>query len=195
MRFRALPIVAALASAAALPLSPLSVRAADEDNIQLNDQQVALIRSTCLDIMRLRMVTDRAQCIESLSNTMKSRIFAMLTQKSVMDCTESGYVIGTSKFSFCMLSKRAGYGSAMTSTRGAASGGPGLAGQEAAGDPVSVTAPRDLAGTPLHQREEYACAEIGVDPGEPGFQSCLQDLDLALYLARHPPSGLWNPFG
>lgn len=141
------------------------------------------------------MNLERAQCIYSLTNTMKSRIFNTLTQKSVIDCTELGYAIGTRNFSFCVLSKRATNTANEEASNGVASRGTTSAALEEGGQTGPGQFPRNLSDTSLGQREEYACAEIGIDPGDAGFDACVQDLDLALYLARHPPSTMGNPYG
>jgi hypothetical protein len=134
--------------------------------------------------MRLHSVIEQDQCFNSLSDTMKSRIVASLTEQSVKDCAKLGYAVGTQTFSYCVLSKRANYSSAPD----------GGATTSFAGGGREMPA-RDLSGTSQHEREEYACVAMGIDPGQTAFEFCVQDLDMALYLAHHPPAVGWNPYG
>jgi hypothetical protein len=144
--------------------------------------QTAAIEATCTKVMRLPPGAEFLACVSSLSDSVAALESADYANRSYDACERAGLKRGTPGFSRCVLDHENG-------NRGADS-------------PAAVVGKLDAALiTPAdnnqdsyfasnfnvrHRREQYACAQLGLEPNTGAFTSCVGNLDMEILVVEHP---------
>jgi hypothetical protein len=173
-----------LASLTALPL--LAACAAFQASAtEATPQQTAMLEATCSKVMRLKDWTSEYQgCVSSLSDSLAYRVHQERVGNAYVDCAQNGLKRDTIEFSRCVLDRE----NAGTAT-GGPSGGPAATRDVAYVTPAD-TNPEDYFEASFdtrHRREQYACAQLGLQPESGNFVSCVNKLDTDLFNIEHPP--------
>ena len=113
-------------------------------------------------------------CQESLGNSLSGKLAAEGNARGWSDCRNQHLVPGSADFASCMLERDA---SPAASARATAT-------------PARLVYPRDELQTPKNyydvtnavhwKREQYSCAQLGLEPGSSGFAHCVASLDAAM---------------
>jgi hypothetical protein len=110
-------------------------------------------------------------CVASLSVSLQAKTAALSERRAQDQCRSDGYEAGSPELAVCILSA-VETGAEPLGGQLAAVGHAGVIGQTRASDPA-------LTSTTL-QRVRLACAEIGLDPDEGAFTTCVEGLTRAL---------------
>jgi hypothetical protein len=152
---------------------------------EVTPQQTAMLQATCSKVMRLKdWMSEYEGCVSSLSDSLAYQVHQERIGTAYAGCAQSGLKRDTVEFSRCVLDRE---------NAGMATGGsPG--GSAATHDAAYVTQadtnPEDYFEASFdtrHRREQYACAQIGLQPESGAFVSCVNKLDSDLFNIEHPP--------
>lgn len=148
-------------------------------------RQAALVRATCEGIMRVgHSAVDLAACTQSLSDSLAAREEGYVAVQSDKACAAQGFQPGTAQFATCVLDHKRGFGAARTNA--AADNAPAQLTYDPAKDVGASQGYYDASFDTKRRREEYSCAQLGLDPDSSAFGQCVADLDANLFYADHP---------
>jgi hypothetical protein len=147
-------------------------------------QQAALIQATCRNIMRVgHSGVDLAACTESLSDSLAAREQGYADVQSDRACSGEGLTPGSAQFATCVLDRKRHYQAAPALM--AVNGTPQLT-YDPSKDVDASENYYDASFDTKRRREEYSCAQLGLDPDSGGFGQCVASLDASLFNADHP---------
>lgn len=150
----------------------------------ITPQQTAAIQATCTRIMRLRQgEAEFDGCVSDLSNTVAWEISNARAAHAYGDCAALGLKRKSLEFSRCVLDRE----NAPPAAEPPAS-------QAAAPLNVADVKPADAdpdgyfrAGFALRRRrEQFACAQMGLEPGSTPFVDCVDGLEIDLFNIANP---------
>ncbi|MBN9588053.1 MAG: hypothetical protein J0G99_03505 [Alphaproteobacteria bacterium] len=147
-------------------------------------QQNAFVGATCAKVMRLDPgEAEYEGCVSDLSDVVVAQLQYAREIRAYRTCGESGLKRHTAEFSRCVLKQE-------DDQQAARPNGSGTALQFNVADVKSADDnPRDYytANFDLRRRrEEYACAQTGLEPGSEAFATCANNLDVDLFNIAHP---------
>jgi len=116
-------------------------------------------------------------CLTSLAGSAQSARDAEVVQQSEQQCRAKGLNPGSADLALCVLQTANGHPEPRGSTSVAPSQPPASA---APGSFYFASAQK------IGQREQVACAAVGLSPSQPEFKSCVQDLRATFYAIDHP---------
>ncbi len=155
----------------------------------LTPQQTAMIKATCQTVMHIgyHNAVDLDACMGSLSDSLAAKAQGDISWKSDADCAAQGLARDTPAFSMCVLDRQNGYVARISQTNEAA-GAPPSAPTSLAYDAQkdNSQAYYDSSFDTKRRREQYSCAQLGIDPVSSAFGQCVADLDADLFNADHP---------
>lgn len=145
-------------------------------------KQAAAIETTCDKIMRLPPGAEFSACVSSLSDSAAALASAEYANWAYDACEHAGLKRETPEFSRCVLDRE----NAQKDT-----GNPsGAASKLDAAFIAPVDSNQDsyFASSPSvrHRREQYACAQLGLEPNTGAFTSCVGNLDMEIFVVEHP---------
>lgn len=168
--------------AAVLLLAACAEGQADQS---VTPQQTAAIRATCSRVMRLRQgEAEFDGCVSDLSDTVAWEVRRARTTLAYGYCAASGLTRESPQFARCVLDRE---------------GAQKAAGMPAAGKavPLNVADVKPADTDPdsyysanfdiRHRREQYACAQMGLEPDSGPFVSCVNNIETDLFNIAHPP--------
>ena len=156
------------------------------DTQKITPQQAAVIKATCAKIMRLE--EGEAQfsgCVSSLSNSLAGEIQSDRTAAAYRPCMQTGLMQDSPELSTCVLDHQNAEQASNALVTGPVSH------IDAANVKSVDYDPRSYFSSPFalrRRREQYACAEIALEPASGPFESCVANLDINLFNIDHPPS-------
>jgi hypothetical protein len=163
--------------------------AANNAERALSPQQAALVNATCANIMRVnRSAVDMDACTSSLAESMAGRVQGEIGWQSDRDCSSRGLARGTATYSTCVLDEQRRGTAAMGQRSAGASYGapPATLTYNPANDVDASERYYDASFETKRRREEYSCAQLGLDPKSAAFGQCVADLDASLFQADNP---------
>ena len=145
----------------------------------LSPQQSALIRSTCENIMRVGQTIDLDVCTASLSNSLAAHQRSYAAAQTDRACSSAGLTDGTAAYATCVLDHKRQYANSPTPA--------------AVGDPaIKLTYEPSTSADYYHasfdtkrRREQYSCAQLGLDPDSGELRQCVAALNASLYYSDH----------
>ena len=147
-------------------------------------QQTAAVEATCSKIMRLHpWQQEFAACVSSLSDSMTYQVAADYAANAYRDCAPAGLKRETPDFSRCVLDHENAQRDANGLPAGAATR------LSAAYITPADNSPDDYFATTnvmRHRREQYACAQLGLEPDSAPFATCVTNLDTEIFTTEHP---------
>lgn len=155
---------------------------AAQSRTSLAPQQASLIRATCQNIMRVgRSGVDMAACTESLADSVAARQEGYISVQSDRACSTEGLAPGSAQFATCVLDHKRHAAPALMAANTTS---------QLTYDPSKdVGASEDYYDASFdtkRRREEYSCAQLGLDPDSGAFGQCVAGLDASLFNADHP---------
>jgi len=152
---------------------------AAQTTTSLSPQQSALIRATCENIMRVGNTIDFDVCTASLSDSLAAHQRSTAAAQIERVCSNQGLSPGTAAYATCVLDGKRQYANSPT--------------------PANVVGPaptltyrpstsRDYYHTSFdmkRRREQYSCAQLGLDPDTGELGQCVAALDASLYYSDH----------
>ena len=137
--------------------------------------QLSMIDSTCNEIMGLHRGEYYYQmCQESLGNSLTGKLAAEGTARGWTDCRNEHLAPGSADFAACVLQRQTSPSTSESLTPTAA----------------KLVYPRDelqssksyyRVTNAIHwKREQYSCAQLGLEPGSNAFAQCVASLDASL---------------
>jgi len=145
-------------------------------------QQSAFARATCQSVMHVRTNAELWGCVQSLSDTIAQNAQTARGWASDESCAAEGLKRDTPEFAVCVLQ-----------SHGSAQGAYGAVPTHIVTG--SYPEQRDWLGyysgtfDAVRRREQYACAQLGLDPNFGRFSECVDSLDGAMHAADSPPMG------
>ena len=150
---------------------------------EVTPQQTAAIGATCTKIMRLRPGAEFEACVSSLSDSVGTLVRADYANNAYRSCAQAGLKRETSEFSRCVLDHENSQRDADGLSAGAA------ARLNAAYITPADSNPEDYFEGSFKlrfRREQYACAQLGLEPNTAAFASCASRLDMDIFVVDHP---------
>ena len=150
---------------------------------EVTPQQTAAIQATCTKVMRLRPGAEFEACVSSLSDSVASLVSADYANNAYRDCAQAGLKRETPEFSRCVLDHE------NTQRDGAGLPAGAAAKLNAAYITPADSNPDDYFESSFkmrHRREQYACAQLGLEPDTSAFVSCVGNLDTEIFVVDHP---------
>ena len=151
---------------------------------QITPQQTAAVQATCAKIMRLREgQPEFIACESSLSNSLAYQMVADYAVDAYGDCAKAGLRRETPDFSRCVLDRE-------NAARDAGRVPSVTARLDAAYVTPSDNSPDDYFRTTnamRHRREQYACAQLGLEASSEPMASCVKNLDTQIFESEFPP--------
>lgn len=150
---------------------------------EVTPRQTAAIEATCTKVMRLRPGSEFEACVSSLSDSVASLISADYANNAYHDCAQPGLKRETPEFSRCVLDHENAEKDARSLPAGAA------AKLDAAFIKPADANPEDYFESSFkmrHRREQYACGQLGLEPDTGAFISCVNNLDMEIFVVDHP---------
>ena|SRR5665213_1147526 len=151
---------------------------------EVTPQQTAAIQATCTKVMRLHKGQSEFEaCVSSLSDSVAYQVRADVATVAYRECAQAGLKRDTTEFSRCVLDHENAQRDAGPPPQGAATK------LNAAYVTPADTDPRDYFGTSnalRHRREQYSCAQLGLEPDTSAFQSCVANVDMEIFATEHP---------
>lgn len=161
------PAIAACASAAPVPSLP--------------PEQASLVDATCSQIMRFQKGEwHYSGCSEALTDSLMRKMASRIMVQSYEDCTNAGLKEETPEFATCVLDRRKAHSASEVEKITASQAIPtaSLTLKPFALDRKGR--PKGFFDVPPEQQtamEDYACAQLGLDPGSSPFRQCTAQLD------------------
>jgi hypothetical protein len=150
---------------------------------EVTPQQTAAIEATCTKVMRLRPGSEFEACVSSLSDSVASLVRADYANNAYHACAQTGLKRETPEFSRCVLDRE-------NTQKDAGGLPPGAAAKlNAAYITPADSNPQDYFESSFnmrHRREQYACAQLGLEPDTGAFVSCVGNLDMEIFVVDHP---------
>ena len=146
-------------------------------------QQAAAIEATCTKVMRLRPGSEFEACVSSLSDSVAALVSADYANNAYRACAQTGLKRETSEFSRCVLDRENSQKDAGGLPQGAA------AKLNASLITPADSNPDDYFESSFnmrHRREQYACGQLGLEPDTRAFVSCVNNLDMEIFVVDHP---------
>jgi hypothetical protein len=169
--------------AASIPILA-SCAAFQSDAKEVVPQQTAAIEATCTKVMRLHKWQAQFEaCVSSLSGATASVVKSDCVNNAYRSCAQTGLKRETPEFSRCVLDSENIQRDAGSLPTGAA------AELNAAYITSADSNPEDYLESTFkmrHRREQYACAQLGLEPDTGAFVSCVNNLDMEIFLVDHP---------
>jgi len=134
----------------------------------------------------MRLEKGRAEfeaCVSSLSDSLAYQVSADYANNAYRDCAEAGLKRQSAAFSRCVLDRENAQ-----KDRGALPAG-AAARLDAAFVTAADASPDDYFQSSFkmrNRREEYACAQLGLEPQSGAFLSCVSKLDMDIFTVDHP---------
>src|SRR5579863_7660726 len=151
---------------------------------EVTPQQTAAMEATCTKVMRLHKGQSEFEaCVSSLSDSVVYQVRADVATVAYRECAQAGLKRDTTEFSRCVLDRENAQRDAGQPQQGAASR------LNAAYVTAADSDPRDYFETNnafRHRREQYSCAQLGLEPDTGAFQSCVAKLDMDIFTTEHP---------
>jgi hypothetical protein len=151
----------------------------------ITPKQKAALLATCSKVMRLpewrNDLTDG--CVSSLSDSLQYQLQAAKAAVAYRDCGQNGLKPSSVEFSRCVLDAENGQIASSSASIGA------LPQLDASYIKAADSNPRDYFETSFdmrHRREQYSCAELGLRPDTEPFVTCVNKLDMDLFIIEHP---------
>jgi hypothetical protein len=145
---------------------------------EITPQQTAALKVTCSKIMRLREgQPEYIACVSSLSHSLAYQLVVDQAADADRDCAGAEMARETPSFSRCVLDRE-------YMSRDAGRLPSAAARLDAAYVAPTDQSPDDYFGTTnvmRHQREQYACAQLGLDPGSWALATCVRNLDTQIF--------------
>ena len=145
---------------------------------EITPQQTAAIQASCSKIMRLREgQPEYIACVSSLSNSLAYQLVADYAADAYGDCARTGLRRETPEFSRCVLDHENSEHDAGRLPLAASR-------LDAAYVTAADSSPDDYFKTTnliRHRREQYACAQLGIEPGSEPLATCARNLDTAIF--------------
>lgn len=147
-------------------------------------QQTVAVKAICARVVRLREGDAEFDgCVSDLSDVMAQRVQYAMAVRSYKACAAAGHARNTPDFSRCVLDQK----------KQAVMQGASLSDAVLRMN-VADIAPADSSAQSYYsagfdmrrQREEYACAQLGLEPGSGSFLTCVNKLDTDLFNIAHP---------
>jgi hypothetical protein len=158
----------------------------------VDSRQAAFVKTTCQSVMRVRTNAELFGCMSSLSDSLAVTTQSASAWRSEKDCADQGLTRNTPEFSICVLHAQNGYSTATGQATGnadAPSGGPANVAYGAIENELTSPGYGSDRFDARRRREEYSCAELGLDPNFGQFTECVDGLDDAMQAADNPLSG------
>jgi hypothetical protein len=169
---------------AAAIIPALSACAMFPASAHVSPQQTAAIEATCTKVMRLHQGQSEFQaCVSSLSDSVTYQVSADYAANAYRDCAQTGLKRETPEFSRCVLDNENSQRDAQQLPNGAAGRLNASYIKAADNDPDDYFG---TSNTMRHRREQYSCAQLGLEPDTGAFQSCVANLDLEIFTTEHP---------
>ena len=157
---------------------------AAQSSVSASPQQAALVQATCKNIMRVgRSGVDLAACTDSLSESLAAREEGYAAVQSDQACSRMGLAPGTAQFATCVLDRKRHYQGSPALM--AANSTPQLT-YDPSKDAGASEDYYDASFDTKRRREEYSCAQLGLEPDTGAFGQCVAGLDASLFNADHP---------
>lgn len=150
----------------------------------LPPDQASLVDATCSQVMGFgRGDWTYVQCSEALTDSLLRKLASNVKLRSHEDCENSGLEEGTREYATCVLDKRKAYSAEEVEKISAA--------QQNSVAPVTLKPyavnargkPKGYFDVPSREQtdiENYACAQLGLNPGSSLFMQCTTQLDLGI---------------
>jgi hypothetical protein len=119
-------------------------------------------------------------CIVSLSESLQNVRDTEVVRQAEERCRAKGLLSGSPELALCVL-QTANEHPEPTESRAAAAGQTPAGQKLAAAGSYYFASPRETA-----QREQVACAALGLSPADAEFKSCVQQLSATFYSIDHP---------
>jgi hypothetical protein len=147
----------------------------------MTTQQISVLEATCTQVMLLEKTqAEFSGCVSSLSDSLTQEMQQARAVLSYRDCNRSGLKRGTPDFSRCVLDQEDANASAEVP----------IASLDAAIVKPSDDSLKGYFSTSFalrHRREQFSCAQIGLEPDSGAFASCVNNLDENLWNVEYPP--------
>lgn len=150
----------------------------------LPPQQAALVRATCEKIMRVGRTIALSACSEALTDSLVAHEQGYVAVQGDRTCSSQGLKPGTAEFATCVLDHRRQYASAPMQV--AANGTAPRLTYDPSKDVGASQDYYDASFDTKRRREEYSCAQLGLDPDSGEFGQCVAGLDANLFNVDHP---------
>lgn len=151
---------------------------------QITPQQTAAVEATCTKVMRLHQGQSEFEaCVSSLSDSVAYQVHAYYAANAYRDCAQTGLKRESPEFSRCVLDNE------NSQRDGHRQPGGATARLNASYITPADSDPDDYFGTSntmRHRREQYSCAQLGLEPDTGAFQSCVANLDMEIFTTEHP---------
>lgn len=150
----------------------------------VSPKQTAAIEATCNKVMRLPPGAEFGACVSSLSDSAAALKNAESANRAYDACEQAGLKRETPEFSRCVLDRENAQNGPNIST------GPATKLDAAFIAPVDANQDSYFASSfsVRHRREQYACAQLGLEPNTGAFTSCVSNLDMEIFVVEHPSS-------
>ena len=140
--------------------------------------QTAALQATCAKIMRLREgQPEFIACVSSLSDSLAYQLIADHAANAYSGCMRADLKRETSQFSRCMLDRE-------YMAREAGRPPPEASHLDTAYVMPADSSPDDYFRTTnmmRHRREQYACAQLGIEPISEPMAACVRNLDTQIF--------------
>ena len=147
-------------------------------------RQTAAIKATCTRVMRLREgEAEFDGCVSDLSDTAARQIQYARAIQAYNACTAAGLKRKTPEFSRCVLGRENAEQAANTSAPDAVPYLDVADVKSADSNPDSYYA---ASFDVRRRREQYACAQLELEPDTRPFVNCVNNLDTDLFNIAHP---------
>lgn len=196
---RASPLVASLVAASMSVAACASAAPYNPDDFDAG--QAARVAAICQNVMGLKpsepltwgihsgvpnldtWTSHYRGCVFSLSNSLASVDSAQAASQAEQECRAKGLESGSPELAVCALQTTQRAPNPATSAPVAASAPPGrgLTGVSVASGSFYSASTRELS-----QREELACAELGLEPASGPFDRCVENLKATLFAIDNP---------
>ena len=151
---------------------------------QVTPQQTAAIEATCTKIMRLHKgESEFDACVSSLKESVTYQVRDDIANVAYRDCGQSGLKRNSAEFSRCVLDHENAQRDAGKASSGAASRLDAAYVTPADADPRNYFETNNAI---RHRREQYSCAQLGLEPDTSAFSTCVANLDMDIFTTEHP---------
>jgi hypothetical protein len=145
-------------------------------------EQLALVKATCTNIIGVRTYGEMRGCVSSLSDALAAKTEARIDVMSDSDCAGRGLARGTAEYSVCVLERQRANAAEYARSAPAAANSQAPV-KLAYGEKGQADDHSDWTSDARYRREEYACAQLGLDPTDQAFAECVAGLEISLYNA------------
>jgi hypothetical protein len=155
----------------------------------LNPTQVALVQRICTDTMGLRSGSPQFDaCRDSLADSLHRHAATQTLERAHASCEEQGFAPGSSELASCVVLAQQRNSPAIPDT--SAPSAPSASASPARVLPDEPPVPRisfyKMSRPVRHEREQLACAQLGIDPITPEFRDCVSEMLQAFWDLENP---------